>query len=208
MALKIICSARFFKTQGRCFNKITSEFNPPSYWVRLKVLASGQVHRGCVGTIRNVWNEAGRGVRNFDPLILFWISEPPCSPKQDPFSSLEHYKVDIAPRNYELAGLLHVRLPKIGGQDEVALPDGNLDENTLPDIRIDHSKRERKNMSKVTALRYGVYFFEVVVVDELGNRVSKVFKVWAYPSSKKCKIRPAYPHEKLMLFFKSFLPSF
>ena len=85
------------------------------------------------------------------------------------------------------------------------MPEGNISAENLPEIRIDHSKKERKNMSKVTVLPYGTYFFEVVVSDKEGNRAKKVFKVWAYPNTKRCKIRSVYPHEQLMLMTKSLL---
>jgi hypothetical protein len=210
MALTITCSARYFKVHGRNFDKITEEYDPPCYWFRLKIGAQGRTHNKCLGHITNMWHGNGRMVKNFDALVMFWINEPPQHhPKEGSVAMehhTEHYKVDIVPGNYELAGLMHVKLPSSERDPNLKIPADNKPPEECPEVEIDRSKNENQFTSKRFTFHYGTYYLEVTISDEEGNKAKKIFKVWAAPSSKKCQIRPSRFYERVNLGLKSFLP--
>ncbi|PIZ72004.1 hypothetical protein COY07_03985, partial [Candidatus Peregrinibacteria bacterium CG_4_10_14_0_2_um_filter_43_11] len=113
MSLNISCSAKYFKVGNRNFDKITQEYDPPCYWFRLKVSAKSVAHKKCIGHVTRLWHANGRLVKGFDPLVMFWVNEPPVNQQRAESLSQEHYKVDIAPGSFEIAGLMHIKLPSI-----------------------------------------------------------------------------------------------
>lgn len=206
MALKITSSAYYFHIPSLVFDKVTEEFDPPSYWFRLKVSAKGKQHQKCLGHLSRLWHGNHRRVRNFDPLVMYWINEPP--PVKDGSGSITqtHYQVDISSGHSELAGLMHVKLPSsFRSPDTPPPPEGNIPADQLPDIRIDKSKNESNALSKVTTLSYGTYYIEANISDAEGNTAKKIFKIWAFPDPKKCKIRSSRWYERFFLSIKSLL---
>jgi len=86
MSLHIASSAYYFKIGDHVIDKITEEFNPPSYWFRLKISARGQKHDQCVGHITNFWQGNFQRVKGFDPLTFLWLNEPLQDDVQDHIS--------------------------------------------------------------------------------------------------------------------------
>lgn len=207
MALKISCSAKYFKMGNRNFDKITQEYDPPCYWMRLKIAAKGATHHHCIGHITRVWRESGRLVKGFDPLVMFWINEPPVMQHRAETLTQEHYKIDISPGAFELAGLVHVKLPSSERNPDLPIPPDNKPASECPEVEIDRSRNENRFTSKLFTLRYGTYFIEVVITDGVGESAKKIFKIVAFPDSKKCKIRTSRFYERAKLSLKSFLPA-
>lgn len=206
MSFKILCSAQYFKMSGRVFDRITEEYNPPNYWFRLKIFGE-KPHNRCIGHITDIWRKNGRSYKGFDPLTMFWISEPPISEQQKVSAIPQHYRVDIAPGHYEFVGLFHVRLPERPLREGEVFPEDNIPAHKLPEVRIDHSKNERENASRIMTLPYGTYYVRIAISDEIGNKADRIFKVWAYQNLQKCQIRPARFYEKFWIWVKSFFPS-
>ncbi|MBI5414537.1 hypothetical protein HZA38_03395 [Candidatus Peregrinibacteria bacterium] len=207
MSLEIRCSARYLKIAGRHFDKITEEYDLPCYWIRLKVIAKGRAHNGCLGYINDLWRKSGRHVRGFDQLVMSWLSDPPIDKSRAENILQQHYRVNIASGQNELAGLIHVKLPSSERNPNLPIPPNNIPPEKYPEILINKSQNEPEYSSKVHSLSYGIYYFKVFVTDVEGNKVKKIFKVWAFPSSKKCKIRKARFYERMLLAFKSILPA-
>lgn len=207
MALKITCSAKYFKVGNRNFDKITQEYDPPCYWMRLKVSAKGATHHHCIGHVTRVWRETGRLIRGFDPLVMFWVNEPPVMQHRAETLTQEHYKVDIAPGTAELAGLVHIKLPSSERNPNLPIPPDNKPASECPEVEIDRSRNENKFTSKLYTLPYGTYFMEVMITDIAGASAKKIFKIVAFPDSKKCKIRSSRFYERAKLSLKSFLPA-
>lgn len=205
MALKINCSAKYFKFGNRTFDKITQEYDPPCYWMRLKVSAKGATHHKCIGHITRLWRENGRLVKGFDPLVMFWVNEPPVVQHRAETLTQEHYRIDIAPGTFELAGLVHIKLPSSERNLNLPIPPDNKPASECPEVEIDRSRNENRYTSKLFSFPYGVYFIEVVITDEAGASAKKIFKVAAFPDSKKCKIRSSRFYERAKLSLKSLL---
>jgi len=209
MSLHIQCSAKYLKFGNRHFDKITQEYDPPCYWFRLKVHAKETAHKKCIGHVTRLWWQSGRMVKGFDPLVMFWVNEPPIA-QQHAAEGLtrEHYKVDIAPGGFEMAGLMHVKLPSSERTLTTPLPPDNKPADLCPEVEIDTSRNENKLTSKLFKFPYGTYFIEVSFADETGQSAKKIFKVWAAPNSKECHIRTTRFYERINLLIKSFLPAF
>lgn len=206
MTLQIKSSAYYFKVGDRVIDKITTEYNPPSYWVRLKIFAKGRTHPNCTGSIINFWHKNFRRVQGFDPLVLFWINEPLQDGQPTENVLQQFYRPNISPGNYELAGLAHIKLPMRPLQPGEQLPANNTPEEQLPEFYLDESQNAPKHTSKRRAFPYGVYYVQVMVQDDQGNKSKKIFKVWGFRDPSKCKIRSSRFYERFMLRIKSILP--
>lgn len=208
MSLHIKSSARYLKVGGRVFDKITEEYDPPSYWFRLKVKAKGVAHKKCMGHVTRLWRSNGRLMKGFDPLVMLWINEPPITEQGGEKVRREHYKIEvIAPGNFELAGLIHVKLPSHERNPNLPIPPNNKPPEECAEVEINKSRNENDHTSKIFKFPYGIYYVEVSFADEAGHSAKEIFKVWAFPSSKKCAIRKIRFYERMKLWFKSFLPA-
>lgn len=208
MSLKICCSAKYIKVGNRNFDKITQEYDPPCYWFRLRVSAKGTVHNRCIGHVVKLWNKEGRLVKGFDPLVMFWVNEPPIKSQQASESlTQEHYRVNIAPGTSELAGLMHVKLPSSFRNPNLPIPPDNKPPELCPEVEIDRSRNENEFTSKLFKFPYGVYFVSVVVADISGEHSKQIFKVRAFPDPRRCTIRTVRFYERVKLVLKSMLPA-
>ncbi|MBI2453102.1 hypothetical protein HYV56_00175 [Candidatus Peregrinibacteria bacterium] len=208
MSLHVSCSAKYFKVGNRNFDKITQEYDPPCYWFRLKVRAKGCVHRKCIGHVTKFWNKNGRLIKGFDPLVMFWVNEPPIKQQYSADAlTQEHYKVDISPGTFDLAGLMHVKLPSNLRNPHLPIPPDNKPPELCPEVEIDRSRNENEFTSKLFKFHYGIYYVQVVFTDSMGESARKIFKIWAFPDIKKCKIRTARFYERFNLHLKSLLPA-
>jgi len=207
MAIKIQCSAKYFKVGNRVFDKITQEYDPPCHWFRLRVSAKGQAHNRCIGHITRMWNAEGRMLKGFDPLVMYWVNEPPVSQQRAEGVVQEHYKVNIAPTNYELAGLAHIKLPSSDRDPNLPIPPDNMPAEQCPEFLLDRSRNENEYTSKRFTFGYGIYYIEIVISDENGHKGKSIFKIWGYPDKKKCEIRTSRFYERAKLSLKSVLPA-
>jgi|GEM_PF-1533644 len=207
MSLHIQCSAKYFKVGSRVIDKITEEYDPPCYWFRLKILAKGAAHKKCIGHITKLWRSNGRLVKGFDPLVMLWVNEPPVTQQRAENITQEHYRVDIAPGNYELAGLIHVKLPSSERNPNLVIPPNNKSPEQMAEVELNKSRNEDEYTSKLFKFPYGIYYVEVACADDAGHNTKEIFKVWGFPNSKLCSIRTTRFYERINLFLKSFLPA-
>lgn len=206
MSLHIASSAYYFKLGSRVIDKITEEYNPPSYWFRLKVTAKGKPHNQCTANITNLWWGSSRRVNGFDPLVGFWINEPKPSGDHTENVMQQFYKPNIISGHYEILGLIHVKLPMKPVDPNLPVPEGNIPDEQLPEVKVNESENAPKHTSKRQAFPYGIYYIEVGVSDDQGDKAKKIFKVWAFRDQTKCKIRSSRFYERFMLRIKSLLP--
>lgn len=204
MSLKILCSARYLKSSGRIFNKITEEYDPPSFWMRLKVKGS-KVHHECSAQITDIWTKKGRSVAGVDPINMFWVSEP----NSDTFQKeqIQHYKPDIMPQKNEILGLCHIKLLSKYRNPNLPVPSNNTPAENIPEIKLDRAKQENTLASKRLSLPYGIFYIKVVVSDKNGYHTSKIFKFWGSPHPIKCEMRNSWFYERWKIKIKSILPS-
>lgn len=206
MSLHIHSSAYYLKVGNRVINKITSDYNPPRFWFRLRVVAKGRSHKRVTGQTTNLWWGNFRQVKDFDPLNLLWVSEP-MQANEGNNMTMHYFRPDITAGRYELAGLMHSKLPmRPMGPDE-PIPEENIPDELLPEVELDQSKNEPKHVRKRRNFPYGIYYVEVTVHDQDGCKAQKSFKVWAFRNARKCKIRSTRFYERAMLKLKSLLPS-
>jgi len=201
MALHITCSD-YGLGLGNIFDKITQEYDPPSFWFRLEISASSVIHKNCSGEIMQVWTEHGREVNGIDPIKMFWISEPVNDVRKE---KADHYSPIIYPKKPEMTGFLHIKLQKKYRDTSLEVPENNTPDYLVPEIKIDCSRQENKLASKKMSLPYGIYYFSIMVMDEGGESVSELFKVWAFSDPKKCSIRKAWFFERWKISAKDFL---
>ncbi len=202
MALQLSCSARYLKTASRTFDKVTTEFWPKKYWMRIKVTAQGKMHRNCLGKLTGLWEKNGKTVSGFDPLVMAWVSEP--SPTQFDTGNIQqaHYRVDIPAGSNELAGLVHVKLHPDAELD----PEKQAEWDGFPAVQINRSRNESNFRSKKVILPYGEYFVGVALSDGDGNSAKRIFLFSAFPEQQRCFIRPARFDERWRIAIKSILP--
>lgn len=205
MSLHISSSAYYLKVGNRVIDKITSEYNPPRYWFRIKISAKGRSHHQVTGTINSIFWRNFRLVKNFDPLNLLWLNEPLQSGGGE-HVSVQYFKPDISAGRAELAGLMHVKLPMKPVDPALPLPAENISDADLPEVELDQSLNEPIHIRKRRNFPYGIYFVQILVTDNEGNQANKIFKVWAFRDPLKCKIRSARFYERLMLRLKLLLP--
>ena len=202
MALTIRCSARYLKTSSRTFDKVTTEYWPTKYWMRLKIAANGQMHRNCLGRLTGLFTRDGRSVGGFDPLIMLWVSEPRSTKSDDGTLTQAHYRVDIPAGGSELAGLVHIKLH----------PEGELDEakqqewNDFPEVQLNRSRNESNFRSKKVIIPYGEYFVSVSVSDANGHSTKRTFFFTAFPEASHCTIRPARFFERWRIAYRAVVP--
>ncbi|MFA5855036.1 MAG: hypothetical protein WC846_01955 [Candidatus Gracilibacteria bacterium] len=206
MSLKISSSAYYLKVGNRVIDKITSEYNPPRYWFRIKISASGKTHHQVIGSINSLFWRNYRLVKNFDPLTMLWLNEPLQSGGTGEHQSVQYFKPDISAGRAELAGLMHVKLPMKPVDPSLPLPAENISDADLPEVELDQSLNEPVHIRKRRAFPYGIYYIQVFVTDNEGNGAKETFKVWASRDAQKCKIRTARFYEKIMLRLKLLLP--
>jgi len=89
----------------------------------------------------------------------------------------------------------------------VPLPEKNIPDHELPEVRLNVSSKEPKHFSKRVGFAYGIYYIEVTVVDGKNSRVKKIFKIWAFRDVSRCKIRSSRSYERFMLSLSSLLPA-
>lgn len=202
MSLHIECSSDPVIGIGTSFDKITSEYDPPSFWFRIEASSSGQVHKDCVAEITGLWNEDGVWVNGFDPVKMLWLSEPISEIRKD---KIKHYSPHLYPKKAELIGLAHVKLHSKYRDDSYPVPENNTPAELVPELKIDCSYQENKGASKRRFFPYGVYYIKVLLMDEIGESAEAIFKIWASPDPKHCRIRRSYFYERWNLSFKDSL---
>lgn len=207
MSLQVTASAYYFKIGNRVIDKITSDYNPPRYWFRLKISAKGKMHRGVKGVISNLWWGNGRTVKDFDHLNFLWISEPLQLGENVGHVSTNYFSPDISAGNYEIAGLLHAKLPMRPLEPGETLSAENIPDEQLPEVEFNQSLNEPRHVRKRRMFPYGIYYAEVLVMDEGGYKTKKIFKVWSFRDPAKCKIRSSRAYERAMLKAKLLLPA-
>ena len=206
MSLNIHCSAYYLKIGNRVIDKITDEFNPPRYWFRVRVSAKGASHKQVSGQITNLWWQSCRKVKDFEPLNFLWVNEP--SQMGGSEQVIKHYfKPDITAGHYEMAGLIHSKLPMKPVDPNIPVPEDNIPDEQLPEVEVDQSQNEPRHMIKRRHFPYGIYFIEVAVSDDKGQKANKSFKVWAFRDPSKCKIRSTRFYERFLLKIKLLLPA-
>lgn len=206
MALQITCNPYYVKVGNRVIDKITDDFNPPRYWFRLKIKAVGRAHKGVSGQIHDFWWGDFRRVKDFDPINFLWLSEP--IQLEDAGQVVaQYFKPDIPKGRYELAGLLHAKMPMKPVDPKIPLPKDNIPDEQLPEVELNQSLIEPRHVRKRRNFKYGIYYLRVMVTDNEGNIAKKSFKIWAYRDPKKCKIRTTRFYERVMLFLKAALPA-
>lgn len=206
MSLHIYSSARYLKVGNRVIDKITDEYNPPRYWFRLKVCAKRAHHKEVKGSIENLWWGNYRQVKNFDPLMILWLNEPLQFGEANDKIAVKYFKPDIAPGQYEMAGLIHAKLPMKPVDPNEELLEENIPDEQLPEVEVNQSLSEAVHIRKRRLFNYGTYYAKIVVADKKGHKGKRIFKVWAYRDPKKCKIRHARFYEKWLLNLKKLLP--
>ncbi len=202
MSLQLICSARYLKTSSRTFDKITTEFGPKKYWMRIKVKAQGQLHKNCLGKLSGLWDENGKTVSGFDSLVMLWVSEPKSTQSGAESLQQSHYRVDIPAGSNELAGLVHIKLHP----DEELAPEKQQEWDDFPEIQLNRSRNESNFRSKKVILSYGKYYIGVSVSDQNGASTSRTFFFCASPMASECYIRPTWFYERWRIMFKSIVP--
>ena len=202
MALHIACSARYLRTASRTFDKVTSEYWPTKYWLRLKVTADGQMHRNCLGRLTGLFTRDGRSVSGFDPLIMLWVSEPRSTKSDTDTLAQAHYRVDIPAGGSELAGLVHIKLRSEGELDEAKQQEWN----EFPEVQLNRSRNESNFRSKKVIIPYGEYFVSANVSDANGPSVKRTFFFAAFPEQAQCHIRPARFYERWRIVYRSVVP--
>lgn len=205
MSLDISSSPYYLKVGNRVIDKITSEYNPPRYWFRLKVSAKASTHHQVTGSINSFFWHNFRAVKNFDPLTFLWLNEPLQSGTGE-HQTVQYFKPDIAAGRFELAGLMHVKLPMKPVDPAVPLPAENISDAELPEVELDQSLNEPRHIRKRRAFPYGIYYAQILVTDNEGNQAKKIFKIWAFRDAGKCKIRSTRFYERMMLKLKLLLP--
>ncbi len=200
MSLRITCSD-YGLGIGNVFDKITHEYDPPSFWVRLEI-SSNAIHKKCMAEITQVWNADGKDINGIDPIKMFWISEPVNDVRKE---KTDHYSPTIYPQKSEIVGMVHIKLSSKYRDKELEIPENNTPADEVPEVKIDSSRQENKLASKKMSLPYGIYYFSIMVIDEMGESVSEIFKIWAYPDPKKCSIRTLWFWEKWKISYNEFL---
>ncbi len=202
MSLELACTARYLKTSSRKFDKVTSEFWPKKYWMRIKVKAKGQMHKNCLGKLTDLWDERGKSVSGFDSLVMLWVSEPKSAQSSSETIQQDHYRVDIPAGSNELAGLIHIKL-----YDDAELPPEKQQEwDDFPEVQLNRSRNESNFRSKKVIIPYGKYYIRAAVSDKDGNRASRIFFFSASPEIKECYIRPTWFYERWKILIKSIVP--
>lgn len=207
MSLQISSSAYYLKIGNRVIDKITTDYNPPRYWFRLKISARHRSHHKVSGHITNFWWSNFRRVKNFDPLTFFWVDEPLPMGESSNHLVTHYFHPDISAGSYALAGLLHSKLPMRPVNSHSPLPAENIPDEQLPEVELHQSLNEPHHVRKRRAFPYGIYYAEVVVSDHEGNKTKKRFKIWAFRDARKCKIRGTRFYERWLLTVKLLLPA-
>ncbi|HCW32392.1 MAG: hypothetical protein UT55_C0087G0002 [Candidatus Peregrinibacteria bacterium GW2011_GWE2_39_6] len=207
MSLFILPSAYYLKIGNRVINKITDDYNPPRFWFRLKVCAKGRPHRQVGGQIINLWWGNFRKIKDFDPLNFLWVNEPLQVGDHGESVVRQYFKPDIEAGSYELAGLLRSKLPMRPMDPSIPLPEENIPDEQLPEVELDQSLNEPRHVKKRRAFSYGIYYAQVLVADNDGNKAKKSFKIWAFRDAKKCKMRTTRFYERWLLTLKLLLPA-
>ena len=203
MALKILCSAKYIKTSKRMFDKVTQEYDPPSYWFRLKAIASGKIHKSCTAEITSAWTEKKRGIAGVDPIKMFWLSEP--NTTSEISDGVEYFAPDLLPGKGELLGLAHIKLYSNYRNSSLPVPPNNTPSSQVPEVKLNRSKQENTMASKKMTFPYGTYFISVEITDSEGESASKIFRITTGPHTYECTIRTSRWYERLSIWMKSFI---
>ncbi|MBI2463701.1 hypothetical protein HYV57_01980 [Candidatus Peregrinibacteria bacterium] len=207
MSIHISSSAYYLKIGNRVIDKITSDYNPPRYWFRLKISAKNQSHYQVDGHITNFWWSNFRRVKNFDPLTFFWVDEPLQKGESSHHGLVQYFKPDIHAGTYALSGLLHSKLPMRPVDPNKPLPSENIPDEQLPEVELGQSLNEPQHVRKRRTFPYGIYYAEVVVTDHKESKAKKSFKIWAFRDARQCKIRSTRFYERWLLTLKLLLPA-
>lgn len=202
MALYIECSSDPIIGLGNSFDKITQEYDPPSFWFRLEASASQKKHKECTADIIGMWNENEKWVNDFDPIKMFWLSEPTNDVRKE---KLKHYTPTLYPQKSELIGFAHVKLTSKYRNPDFPIPVNNTPEHLVPELKLDCSSQENRGASKRMTFPYGIYYIQVLLMDIDGESISNIFKIHAFQDPKKCFIRHAYFYEKWKISWKDSL---